>query len=808
MFPFRHYTYKSSWYPVLVFDSFFPYKLRKGSRQILLFSLIILSVLFLLGQINLAGLDVYLKYVVGFWFLLIAVSLWLFGLEAFFRSYYFDGISAKPDLTNTLFSYEVGKILYQASYPDLTVSFTRSSIGRRVLKRAGLDDLLINQWLVDNNNRQLITTLDLGINTEFNLVSLVKYILSIDHNFKTFILKQNLKEDDLVGAANWILFQRERLDRHDRWWSKDNLDRIPSLGRDWGYGSTFTLDLYAEDLDLNLVSGMAGSRQAEVDELENILQKNQSANALVLGETKQAAIDTLYQFFNRLKLGTTLPNLENKRLVLLRSENFLSKFNNRQELENTLTKILNEVARAGNVLLAIDDLPLLIKGAKTFEADLASFLEPYLISPLTQIIALSDIEGFHQTINHQEELISNFGVVRTKSLGYQDLLHLLWSRVFELEAVYNIFFTYPALKTLITSAENYLTDGSPQDRVMGLVNELAVSVGSETVVTQVLVEQFVGRKTKMPIGQIKEEEKTKLNNLEEYIHQRVIGQEIAVRAIADTMRRSRAGVRNLKRPIGSFLFLGPTGVGKTETAKALAENFFGSDQEMIRLDMSEYQGQDSLDRLIGSFSSNEAGLLATYLREHPYCVLLLDEFEKATKEVHNLFLQILDEGHFTDARGRQVNAKNTIIIATSNAGAEYIWQESTKGGLKDDLTERLIDMIVKQGIYRPELLNRFDSVIVFHPLDDNHLEQITGLMLNSLAKRLYQQGLIFETNQALISFISKVGANPVFGARPLTRAIQDNLEKRIAENLINGKLKSGDTFTFIPQAEELVLEVK
>jgi ATP-dependent Clp protease ATP-binding subunit ClpA len=298
-------------------------------------------------------------------------------------------------------------------------------------------------------------------------------------------------------------------------------------------------------------------------------------------------------------------------------------------------------------------------------------------------------------------------------------------------------------------------------------------------------------KTGVPTGEIAVAEKDKLLNLEKILHQRIIGQDEAVSAIASSLRRARSGIESKNRPLGSFLFLGPTGVGKTETTKALAEVFFGNENKIMRLDMSEYSGSDALSRLIGSFEGGKTGVLTSLLRENQYGVLLLDEFEKASRETHDLFLQILDEGIFSDMLGKKVNARNLIIIATSNAGSDVIWNFVKQ---QKDLAENkqaIIEAIIHNNVFRPELLNRFDGVILFHPLDEKMLKQVTTLMLERLAKRLQEKSLKLKITDELVNYLVKVGSDPAFGARPINRAIQDQVEEVIAKKLISGDILPG-----------------
>ena len=277
--------------------------------------------------------------------------------------------------------------------------------------------------------------------------------------------------------------------------------------------------------------------------------------------------------------------------------------------------------------------------------------------------------------------------------------------------------------------------------------------------------------------------------------------------MSNALRRARTGVRNPNKPIGSFLFLGPTGVGKTETAKALSYVFFGSEDNMMRLDMSEYQSDDAMDKLIGSFTSGKPGLLSNMIREKQYGLILLDEFEKTNKDVLNLFLQILDEGFFSDMTGQKINARNIIFIATSNAGADTIFAMVNAGKNPKDATEEIIADIVGKGLFKPELINRFDSTIIFKPLEIVDLQQIAKIMLTKVSDRMVEKGLKLEISDALIDYVATNGSNKAFGARPMNRFIQDSVEGAVANLILNGIAVPGKVIKFSIDGNNLAATV-
>lgn len=332
------------------------------------------------------------------------------------------------------------------------------------------------------------------------------------------------------------------------------------------------------------------------------------------------------------------------------------------------------------------------------------------------------------------------------------------------------------------------------------------------------IAQVVASWTGIPVSKLAEEETERLLKMEDILHDRVIGQDEAVKAVARAVRRSRAGLKDPKRPIGSFIFLGPTGVGKTELARALAEAMFGDENAVIRIDMSEYMEKHSTSRLVGAppgyVGYDEGGQLTEKVRRKPYSVVLLDEIEKAHPEVFNVLLQVLEDGRLTDSKGRTVDFRNTLIIMTSNVGADQIKRNSTLGftaaqdGGRDyqNMKDKVLAELKKS--FRPEFLNRIDETIVFHPLEEKHIAQIVTLMADELRKRLKEQEIQFELTEAAASFLAKEGFDPQYGARPLRRAIQKHIEDRLSEELLIGKISKGHSLVIDEKDGELVVSTK
>ncbi len=732
----------------------------------------------------------------GLLLVLLALLCVLQMLEAYFRSYYFGSIISNNYKQFDRFTFTVGRILLQVKHGDLLRGFADSTTGRRVLRRAGITEGAMDAYLTAR--RQVVSPVLPKVRTASAVLrfrALAELLLD-DQSFAQFLLQAEIRSEDWLAIAGWVVRQIETEARRERWWSQDNLDRLSTLASDWSYGGTYTLDRYSRDLllapEAAVGAGDPSLRLPEVEQLETILARSREQNALLVGAEGEGKMEVLWQFARELKQGS-----RSQRLLLFNTALFFSGIKDKPTLEQALLKIFNEAAAAGNVILIIDNLAALVLGAERLGSDVIALLDPYLASAVLPLVALTDTASFHHELESRAALLARFEKVALRPLPPERLVLGLTAVVEKLEHEAGVWFTYQAVRELVRSAKQYFSGEETADQVTDLAIELVpwAMARRRAVIGKSEVLSFVGEKTNIPLDLATSEERDKLLRLEAALQKRIIGQTSALGAISRALRRNRAGVRNPDRPIGSFLFLGPTGVGKTETAKALAAIFFGREGQFLRLDMSEFQSGDALDRLIGSFATGQTGILADLLREHPYGVLLLDEFEKTDRQVLNLFLQILDEGFFSDRRGERVNARNILFIATSNAGAEMIWQMVKDGRDPSAESAKIVDRLVTSGVFRPELLNRFDEVIVFHPLGEKELKQVAVLQLGRLVARLREQGIAFNISDALITDVVTKGANQLFGARPMQRYIQDNIEEKIAQKIISGELVSGATIT-------------
>ena len=752
----------------------------------------------------------------SFLFLFLGIWLSVALLYGFFASFYFkDAETTLPEFPaqkRPHIRYEVARAL-EANTGDGTVDFLSSRYGMSSMFRLGIESGELLRFLKE---RVAVSSasLDCKDSEDVELGALGEAMLRNDEGLHKFLSSKGVERDDFIGAASWVSRIERRWKEHLRFWSRDALGRIPGIGKDWAYGETASLERYAvlmtDHPAFASAEGMTfGTREAE--EVERILSRAHEANVLIVGDEGVPKLAILARVARRISAGTILPPLEHKRMFVFDGALFVSAMKEKAILEYELTRLLNEAVRAGNIIFVFDHFDTFLEGAKVLNSDILTVLDPYLGSRSIQIAAIVETGRFHQLLEPNPKIRERFERVLLEGEGSNSALPDLLDAALRIESEEGVLFTYGAVRSVAESAERYFPEGVMPDKAIDLLEELAPKVKSvgKRIIKKEDVFDLVSRKTGIATGEATGDERTKLLRLEEILHERIVGQDAAVSAIAGAMRRARAGIQNPNRPIGSFLFLGPTGVGKTETTKALAQVFFGGEKDIMRFDMSEYQTPDALDRLIGTFGSGKVGVLATTLREKPYGVLLLDEFEKTNHDIHDLFLQILDEGFFTDASGKRVNARNLMIIATSNAGSDLIWNtirgtDAEKNNGTDAEKIRTLDKdviiteIINRGIFKPEFLNRFDGVILFHPLLPEHLRVIAKLQLQKLAKRLEEKGLELVINEALINQVVSVGQDQKFGARPMNRAIQEKVEQKIAEKMLRGEISAGSRVELSP----------
>ena len=619
-------------------------------------------------------------------------------------------------------------------------------------------------------------------------------------------------------------------------------------------------------------------RAREIERIVQILSRRTKNNPVLIGEPgvgKSAIVEGLAQLIVE---GSIPEILRGKRVVSLDLAGMLAGAKYRGEFEERLKNAMAEIRKAGNVILFIDELHTIVgAGASEGAIDAANILKPMLARGEMQCIGATTLKEYHKYIEKDSALERRFQPVNVGEPTREESVEILRGLRDRYEAHHRVHITDEAIIAAVNLSDRYISDRFLPDKAIDLIDEAASRVrikaftappdmkeqearlevlNKETqeavahedfekaanlrdqkkqlqnemverrkeweqkrtskveTVGEEEVAEIVSSWTGIPVKRMTESEAERLMHLEEILHRRVIGQDEAVKAVSKAVRRARAGLKDPNRPIGSFIFLGPTGVGKTELCKALGEALFGDEDSLIRIDMSEYMEKHSVSRMIGSppgyVGHEEGGQLTEKVRRKPYAVILFDEVEKAHPDVFNVLLQILEDGRLTDGQGRVVDFKNTVVVMTSNAGAHTLKKQRSLGfgsSANDEkgyetMRENIMDEVKR--IFRPEFLNRVDEIIVFHALEQDEIDRIAALMLANVQKRLRERDIDLEVDESAIKLLSAAGYDLQYGARPLRRAIQRMVEDALSEEILNGKIKLGDRVFMTAKDDQLV----
>ena len=645
------------------------------------------------------------------------------------------------------------------------------------------------------------------------------------------------------------------------------------------YGRNLTL--FAKQNKLDPVIG----REKEIQRIIQILSRRTKNNPVLIGDPGVGKTAIVEGLAINISQGNVPENLRNKLLYTLDMGTLLAGAKYRGEFEERVKQVVDEVIKNGNTILFIDEMHTMIGAGATGEGsiDASNILKPCLARGEIQVIGATTIDEYRKHVEKDSGLERRFQSVLIEEPTKEDTIEILKGLRDKYEAHHKVKITDESIKAAVDLSVRYITDRFLPDKAIDLIDEAASKVRLKentptkdikdleekinnikkekeesvrgqnfekaaklrdeqrkaqeeldsvrnswnksykhaNVVDEETIAEVVGSWTGIPVSRMMEEETERLLKLEDILHERVIGQDQAIKSICTAIRRARAGLKDPNRPIGSFLFLGPTGVGKTELSKALAEAEFGDENQIVRIDMSEYMEKHSVSRLIGSppgyVGYDEGGQLTEKVRRHPYSVVLFDEIEKAHPDVFNILLQILDDGRLTDSKGRTVDFKNTILIMTSNVGAKTIKKQKTLGfgtpdkdkkerDEYDKMKENIMSELKKQ--FRPEFLNRIDDIIVFHSLNKEDISQIVKLMCKTLVKRLDEMTIKLEMDEDAIDLIAKSGFDLEYGARPLKRSIQKELENELSELILQGTIKSGDIVEATVKEGKMTFEVK
>lgn len=608
------------------------------------------------------------------------------------------------------------------------------------------------------------------------------------------LLGKDIELSDAVNVARWL----QARNRFQRIRSKKKRKKIKHnyMNRAWTAKPTQFLDQFSTDLtDLaraGQIGGLVG-HQREVKSLLNILTQKTSNNALLVGKPGSGRNTIIEHIARRIFRYRVPDKLKDLRIVSLNVGSILAGVDAPGDLQKRLQKIQDEILASKNIVLAIPKIHNLIKAAEGQQVSFMSFFGPIFQEIDFPVIASTDPANHHQHIEQNSDLAAQFTTVKTEEISQQEAIRLLMAHSLALEKEENVTIGYYAVKEAVRLAARYIHNRLLPGSALDLLKQAVGHAKGEEdkVVTKKDIRATLSIQTGIPITEVSQEEAEGLLNLEEKLHERLINQKPAVQAVAETLRQARTGLGRKGGPTGTFLFVGPTGVGKTELAKTLAANYFGGEERMLRFDMSEYQSQDSIYRLIGS--EEHGGFLTEKVKKNPFSLVLLDEFEKAHPDVLNLFLQVFEDGRITDESGREVNFTETIIICTSNAHSRLI-QEKVKEKTAIEEIRKLLKEKLNE-VFKPELINRFDDVIVFTPLTTEQIKRIAHLKLDELFQEIEEEkGIKFSVTEQAVDKLAELGYDPEYGARPLRRIIRKKIRSLISRKLLEEKIKRGKKY--------------
>ena len=728
---------------------------------------------------------------------------------------------------------------------------------RQVLALAGQEAQQLNALKIGTEHLLLALISDEGILSS-------RILMSLD------VLPRQIRKVTLRRLGVSDIQARQRLGRQPgQRTRRSQTPTLDKLARD--------MTQMARDGKLDPVIG----RDNELRRVEQILSRRTKNNPVLIGEPGVGKTAIAEELARRMANNEVPEDLAQKRLMMLDMGSLVAGTKYRGEFEDRLKKVIDEIQKDGHVILFIDELHTLIgAGGAEGAIDASNILKPALARGDLQTIGATTLDEYQKYIESDAALERRFATVQIEEPTENIALQILNGLRPKYEEHHHVKIDDDALKQAVKLSSRYITYRYLPDKAIDLIDEAssmvridaeekgnhqpslttklvqlrqqkeaaienqdfdqAANLRQEELTLKAKVDEqqkkaekqsaqrklhttgedvakIVAEWTGVPLTQLKKSESERLVNLEKVLHNRVIGQNEAVSVVAKAIRRARSGLKDPQRPIGSFMFLGPTGVGKTELAKALAAAMFGSEDNMIRIDMSEYMEKYSTSRLIGAAPGyvgyDEGGQLTEKVRQHPYSVVLLDEAEKAHPDVFNLLLQVLDDGYLTDAKGRKVDFRNTIIIMTSNLGATQLQDEKEVGFGARDVSQdyQAMASAIRQQLklhFRPEFLNRIDETIIFHSLQKDELHQIVKLMVAQLRARVAEQGINLKVTPAAIDVVATKGYNPAYGARPLRRALQDLIEDPLSTALLSGNVKTGDNVVVGAHQGKITLKVK
>jgi ATP-dependent Clp protease ATP-binding subunit ClpC len=619
---------------------------------------------------------------------------------------------------------------------------------------------------------------------------LVVALIQSAPNHQALLDHMQLDVEDLLHGVGWYNYLRNLINR----------SRVPrrtgGIARDWSFGWIPLLSRYGKNISQQIGDNGQSLFQLvthndSLDQLISIFSKKGRQNAVLVGPSGVGKTEIINAFASRLLDGdaNVPPNLRFRQVFILDASSLIAGAQGHGELEKLVPQVLDEAYRAKNIIICLDNAHLFFEN-NIGSLDITNVLMPILESGNLRVILTMDEQRFLQIGRRNPELINSLNRITVAPANRAETIAIMMDKSVVIEYQNQVTYMYQSLAEAYRLGDRYVHDLAMPGKAITLL-ESASHYSENCLVTAESVRQAIEKTLDIKVSVASsEDDREKLLNLEELIHKRMINQKRAVNVVSDALRRARAGVRNQNRPIGTFLFLGPTGVGKTELSKALADVYFGGEERIIRLDMNEYVGSNDADRLIADAADNPNSLTALAMKQ-PFSVVLLDEIEKAHSNVLSTLLQMLDEGILRDIKNREVSFRDAIIVATSNAGADKIREYIDRGYDIEKFEDQFINGLIDSNQFRPEFLNRFDEIVLFRPLKKDELVQVVDLILVGVNKTLALQKISVNVAKDAKEYLVEAGYDPRLGARPMRRVVQRAVENTVAKQMLSGSVEAG-----------------
>lgn len=641
----------------------------------------------------------------------------------------------------------------------------------------------------------------LSSSTEIQPRHLLLALFNVFPVLRQVLLTQNSSVDILREVVRYQSYEQQKRKKGNMFNLTVPYFKKGGVAKNWIYGYTYILSHFTKNLNEEIISDRdiyGIGHDDEIEALISVLGKVSNRNALFIGDPGVGKSSIVLGVAQKINSGDVPIQIKDKRILKFDINGLIAQSSKERNLELLISKSMKELENAQDVILYIDEMQELIP-SKASESghSLAGILLPYILNSKFPILGTVNYSDYKKYFYSMESLRQSFTNIEIKEISAADALKILETKVSQLEQNFGIYLTFPALISAVELAQRYNRERKLPSSAVQLIEEACSwsQTSGVKVITEEHVSKVLSNQKGIPIGNVNAQESTRLMKLEENMKAKIVGQEEPINALVEALRRAHVDIRNPNKPIGSFLFMGPTGVGKTHISKVLAEEYFGSASNMVRVDMSEYKDINSVEKFLGgsadgSILSKSSISLIDKIKSNPYSVVLFDEMEKAHPQILDLFLQIFDEGRLTSTLGETVDFTHSIIICTSNIGSNILLESLSDSQTTWEEAKDRVLIELRQAI-KPELLNRYDKVIVFHPHDVKNLSQISELLLGELATRLNEKSIKLKWSSVIPQLIASKANEPGLGARPIKRYIQDHIEGNIAKEMVEGKIIAG-----------------